>query len=134
MNPLGAIRSYVSSDPRLVSAVSRAGEMPGNTQISVGDLKSLGSSGGVGGTQAVGGTQGVQGASTFGDMFSQMVQDVNSKQVAANDAAKGLVSGDNVSLHQAVISSEEANVSFQLMVEVRNKLLESYQEMMRMQV
>lgn len=134
MNPLGAIRSYVSSDPRLVSSVSRAGEMPGATQISAGELKSLGSSAGVGGAQAVGSTQGVQGASTFGDLFSQMVQDVNSKQVAANDAAKGLVTGDNVSLHQAVISSEEANVSFQLMVEVRNKLLESYQEMMRMQV
>ena len=37
-------------------------------------------------------------------------------------------------LHQAMIAMEEANVSLQLMVEVRNKLLESYQELMRMQV
>jgi flagellar hook-basal body complex protein FliE len=45
-----------------------------------------------------------------------------------------LQSGANVPLHQAVISMEEANVSFQLMVEVRNRLLESYQEIMRMQI
>jgi flagellar hook-basal body complex protein FliE len=45
-----------------------------------------------------------------------------------------LQSGQTTSLHQAVISMEEANISFQLMVEVRNKLLESYQELMRMQI
>jgi flagellar hook-basal body complex protein FliE len=45
-----------------------------------------------------------------------------------------VLSGQNVSLHQAMISMQEANVSFQLMVEVRNKLLESYQELMRMQI
>jgi flagellar hook-basal body complex protein FliE len=39
-----------------------------------------------------------------------------------------------VSLHQAMIAMEEASVSFQLMVEVRNRLLESYQELMRMQI
>jgi flagellar hook-basal body complex protein FliE len=45
-----------------------------------------------------------------------------------------LQSGDKASLHQAVIAMEEANVSFQIMVEVRNKLLEAYQELMRMQI
>jgi flagellar hook-basal body complex protein FliE len=45
-----------------------------------------------------------------------------------------LQSGQNVPLHQAVISMEEASVSFQLMVQVRNKLMESYQEIMRMQI
>ena len=43
-------------------------------------------------------------------------------------------SGQNVPLHQAVISMEEASVSFQLMVEVRNRLMDSYQEIMRMQI
>jgi flagellar hook-basal body complex protein FliE len=46
----------------------------------------------------------------------------------------GVLSGQNVSLHQTMIAMEEASISFQLMVEVRNKLLESYQELMRMQV
>ncbi len=49
-------------------------------------------------------------------------------------AVSGLLSGKNVSLHQTMISMEEANVSFQIMVEVRNRLLDSYQELMRMQV
>ena len=67
-------------------------------------------------------------------MLGQLVNDVNAKQAAANEAVNGLLSGQNVSLHQAMISMEEASTSFQLMVEVRNKLLESYQELMRMQV
>jgi flagellar hook-basal body complex protein FliE len=73
-------------------------------------------------------------SSSFTDMLGKAVQEVNGKQAAANDAINGLLSGQNVSMHQAMISMQEANVSFQLMVEVRNKLLDSYQEIMRMQI
>ena len=73
-------------------------------------------------------------ASSFADIFTRLVGEVNEKQVAAGDAVNGLLAGNNVSLHQAMIAIEEASVSFQLMVEVRNKLVESYQELMRMQV
>ncbi len=75
-----------------------------------------------------------QPAYSFQNLLGNFVQDVNDKQVAAGDAVNGLLSGKNVSLHQAMISMEEASVSFQLMVEVRNKLLDSYQELMRMQI
>jgi flagellar hook-basal body complex protein FliE len=71
---------------------------------------------------------------SFGNMLGRMVQEVNGKQLAAADAVSALQSGQNVPLHQVVIAMEEANLSFQLMTEVRNKLLESYQEIMRMQV
>jgi flagellar hook-basal body complex protein FliE len=71
---------------------------------------------------------------SFAGMLGRMVSDVNAKQHAAGDAVAALQAGQNVPLHQAVIAMEEANVSFQLMVEVRNKLLESYQEIMRMQM
>lgn len=71
---------------------------------------------------------------TFASTLGQMVADVSSKQAAASEAVTGLMTGQNVPLHRAVIAMEEASVSFQLMVEVRNKLLESYQELMRMQV
>ena len=63
-----------------------------------------------------------------------MVNEVGAKQAVAGDAVSGVLSGQNVSLHQAMIAMQEANVSFQLMVEVRNKLMESYQELMRMQI
>ena len=76
----------------------------------------------------------VQGGRSFSDFLGQMVSDVNAKQAAAGDAVEGVLAGQNVPLHQAMIAMEEASVSFQLMVEVRNKLLESYQELMRMQI
>lgn len=75
-----------------------------------------------------------QPAYSFQNLVGDFVQDVNARQAAAGDAVNGLLSGKNVSLHQAMISMEEASVSFQLMVEVRNKLLDSYQELMRMQI
>lgn len=74
------------------------------------------------------------GADSFESMFSQLVSDVSAKQQVSAQAVSALQSGQNVPLHQAVIAMEEANVSFQLMVEVRNRLLDAYQEIMRMQV
>jgi flagellar hook-basal body complex protein FliE len=71
---------------------------------------------------------------SFSTILGHMVDEVNSKQVAAANAVNSLQGGGNVSLHQAVITMEEANVSFQLMVEVRNKLLDSYKELMQMQI
>jgi flagellar hook-basal body complex protein FliE len=72
--------------------------------------------------------------SDFSSMLGKMVSEVNAKQFDAAQSVNALQSGQNVPLHQAVISMEEASVSFQLMVEVRNKLMDSYQEIMRMQI
>ena len=71
---------------------------------------------------------------SFSGLLGRMVQDVNGKQNVAAQALQDLQSGQNVSLHQTMIAMEEASVSFQLMVEVRNRLLDSYQEIMRMQI
>jgi flagellar hook-basal body complex protein FliE len=81
-------------------------------------------------TQAASSTSGAG----FDNLLGNLVNEVSQKQTAASDTVSGLLSGKNVSLHQAMISMEEANISFQMMVEVRNKLLDSYQELMRMQV
>ena len=72
-------------------------------------------------------------ASDFGSMFDQMVHAVDAKQKEANAVTNDVLTGKNNQLHQSVISMQEAGVAFQLMVEVRNKLVESYQELMRMQ-
>ena len=79
-------------------------------------------------------TQTQPSSESFGSLLGRFVEDVNSTQNTAANAIHSLQSGGNVSLHQAVLAMEEANVSFQLMVEVRNRLLESYQEIMRMQM
>jgi flagellar hook-basal body complex protein FliE len=71
---------------------------------------------------------------SFSSLLGNMVSEVNAQQQVAGQAVGALQSGANVPLHHAVIAMEEASVSFQLMVEVRNRLLESYQEVMRMQV
>ncbi len=70
----------------------------------------------------------------FDQILGKLVNEVDARQSAAGETVRGLLAGENVSLHQAMISTEEASISFQLMVEIRNKLLESYQEMMRMQI
>jgi len=85
------------------------------------------------GTQAAQATQAVQGVG-FGDLLNQFVGEVNDKQIASGQAVNDLLAGKDIPLHQAMIAMQEAGVAFQLMVEVRNKLLEGYQELMRMQV
>jgi hypothetical protein len=62
------------------------------------------------------------------------VQKTDASQKTSAATTGALLSGQNVPLHQVMIASEEASVSFQLMLEVRNKLLDGYQELMRMQV
>ena len=75
-----------------------------------------------------------EAGTSFANMLKSLAQDVSIKSAQAGEAVQGVLAGEGVPLHQAVIAAEEASVSFQLMVEVRNKLLESYQELMRMQV
>lgn len=71
---------------------------------------------------------------SFGTMLDGLVQNVSSKQTEANELTKKVLLGDSDQLHQSVIAMQEASVAFTMMVEVRNKLVESYQELMRMQV
>ncbi len=73
-------------------------------------------------------------ATSFSKVLEQAVQDVDGKMKAAEADQNKLLSGETNNLHQAMISIQESSVAFSLMVEVRNKLVESYQELMRMQV
>jgi flagellar hook-basal body complex protein FliE len=67
-------------------------------------------------------------------MMKKFVNDVDDKmKVSANEKNK-VLTGEATNLHQAMIASQESSVSFTLMVELRNKLVESYQELMRAQV
>jgi len=69
----------------------------------------------------------------FGKMLDGLVASVDAKAANANALTQKVLMGDSDQLHQSVIAMQEAGVSFSLMVEVRNKLIESYQELMRMQ-
>jgi flagellar hook-basal body complex protein FliE len=80
------------------------------------------------------GTQAGAPNDVFGSLIDGLVGAVNAKQTAAATDASKVMLGDSSQLHQSVISMQEASLAFSLMVEVRNKLVDSYQELMRMQV
>jgi flagellar hook-basal body complex protein FliE len=69
-----------------------------------------------------------------GKFFSELVSKVNDIQVQSDKSIQGLASGENKNLHEVMIAVEKASISFQFMSQVRNKALEAYQEVMRMQV
>lgn len=69
----------------------------------------------------------------FGQLLEGLVATVDAKQSAANAVSRKVLLGESEHMHQSVIAMQEASVAFSLMVQVRNKLVESYQELMRMQ-
>ena len=71
---------------------------------------------------------------TFGDMLEKAVGEVNQLQAEANKAVEKVAEGKEIDIHNTMIALEKAGVSFQLMMQLRNKTLEAYQEVMRMQV
>ena len=131
MNALAAIRQWVIPEARQPLIGRPADSATVSSIIPSSELKAVNPDLGVGTVNPTG----AAGTSpAFGGVLGNLVDEVNAKQEAANQSVKDMISGQNVSLHQTVLAMEEAGVSFQLMVEVRNKLLESYQELMRMQI
>lgn len=124
MDPISATKMMIT--PELLPGLFNPAEADKQKPISLSELKTLNP-----GTDS---TSAAKPAGSFQNLLGNLVGEVAEKQAVANDTISDLMSGKNVSLHQAMISMEEASVSFQLMVEVRNKLLDSYQELMRMQV
>ena len=74
-----------------------------------------------------------QGA-TFGEAMMQALDSVNRLQQEADNDIEALMTGEKRDLHQTMISMEKAGISFQLMMQVRNKIVAAYQEIMRMQI
>ncbi|MEM9400106.1 MAG: flagellar hook-basal body complex protein FliE [Verrucomicrobiota bacterium] len=71
---------------------------------------------------------------TWGHMVQQMVRDVNTVQKTAGEKVRDVLQGGPTSVHEAMIASQKSSVSFQMLSEVRNKVIDSYKEIMRMQV
>lgn len=71
---------------------------------------------------------------SFGRLLDGVVAMAEAKEGAAQDATRQVLLGQNDQVHQSIVAMQEASVAFSMMIEVRNKLVESYQELMRMQV
>lgn len=78
-------------------------------------------------------TQATPGKS-FGDIFSDALGDVNKLQQDASQASTNLATGKLQDISEVTIATEKASIALQLTMQVRNKIVESYQEVMRMQV
>ena len=74
------------------------------------------------------------GKGSFAAVLKQSLTEVNQLQQKADAAITALATGEKVSLHETMIAMEQADVSFRLMMQVRNKIVEAYQEILRMQV
>ena len=74
------------------------------------------------------------GDTGFGAALSRALSEVNEMQLQSRDAAVAVASGKPVDTAQMVVAVEKANISLQFAIQVRNKFLEAYQELMRMQV
>jgi flagellar hook-basal body complex protein FliE len=72
-----------------------------------------------------------EGGESFGQMLKSFVQDVNGLQHNSADMEKKFLTGEVTDVHQVMLAAEEASVAFELLMEIRNKLLESYKEIIR---
>lgn len=73
-------------------------------------------------------------SNTFGNWLAQEMAAVNQQIQSSEIQVQQLVAGEQDNLHQVMLSLEKASLGFELAVQVRNKLLEGYQDIMRMQV
>jgi flagellar hook-basal body complex protein FliE len=71
---------------------------------------------------------------SFSETLKQAIEQVNQSQVKSDNMTEALATGKNVELHDVMITAQKASVTMSLAIEVRNKAIEAYQEMMRMQV
>jgi flagellar hook-basal body complex protein FliE len=74
------------------------------------------------------------GKNEFGGVLSSAIDKVDSLQKTAESNLVEFIAGERDDVHEVVIAMNEAQLAFQFMTEVRNRMLEGYQELMRMQV
>lgn len=86
------------------------------------------------GTKQIGTARDVSALDAFAKLIVSESSELNSRLGAAETAMRDLAAGKAVELHEVMISLERARLTVQTFVQVRNKLVESYQDLMRMQL
>lgn len=88
---------------------------------------------GTAGTESVGTGQKISSDIPFGGLFRSIVEQTNRLENQASQAVTGLLSGQGVEIHEAMIATQKADMAFELALQVRNKAVGAYQQMMGMQ-
>ncbi len=76
----------------------------------------------------------LEGNNQFSSFLRDALDKVNEQQIVSDEYKKLLVTGDVDNLHDVTIAAEKANISLQLTLGIRNKIIEAYREIMRMQI
>lgn len=71
---------------------------------------------------------------TFSDFLKRSINELNTQQVTSDQLTEALANGADVELHQVYIAAQKSSVSMSAALEFRNKVIETYQEVMRMSV
>mgnify|MGYP003810411177 CR=1 FL=1 len=71
---------------------------------------------------------------SFANTLKEAIDKVNDYQVQSDTLTNKLIQGENVELHDVMIAAQKANITLNATVEIRNKVIEAYQEIMRMTV
>ncbi len=74
------------------------------------------------------------GGPSFGEVLKDAISTVNEVQKRSDQEIEKLMTGESQDLHATLIAVQKADLSFQTMMQVRNKIVQAYQEIMRMQV
>ena len=115
MNPISAVSGF-----NQINQVNQLGQLNhASSSTSLADKVSA-----LGGERTTGG---------FGDLVTQLLQQTNSDQITADNAISDFVTGKTDNIQQVVMAMTSADLSFQFFMEVRNKVIDSYNELLRMQ-
>ncbi len=71
---------------------------------------------------------------SFGEFMKEMANETNAAHLQADSKMQDIAAGRNKDLHGAVLAMEKADIQFRMLTQVRNKVIEAYREIMRMQV
>lgn len=69
---------------------------------------------------------------SFSDMLSSSIQEMNKLQTNANQQVEKLAKGEIKDVHQVMVAAQEASLTFSMMMQIRNKIVEAYQEISKM--
>ncbi|TKC18654.1 flagellar hook-basal body complex protein FliE [Robertmurraya kyonggiensis] len=71
---------------------------------------------------------------SFASVLKESIEKVNEAQIESDVMTEKLARGEDVDLHQVMVASQKASITLSATMEIRNKVIEAYQEVMRMQV
>ena len=75
-----------------------------------------------------------KGEVSFREMMNNYLDDANNLQIESDHEIRRVIAGEDVDPHDVMIAAEKANLSFDLVMEIRNKMLEAYREVMKTQI